>query len=141
MNWLDIILIILFAICVIGFIVWCVILIKDYEIANGIGVLLIGLLISGFFLLPFLAIDKASGITIGRITSVDKSFFGTTSLYIKTTENKEEKYCIEYNQELEDIAKEYIGKEVKLFYGTRVGLYSTSKCQQAPIEKIELLEN
>ena len=33
--------------------------------------------------------------------------------------------------------EELIGKEVKVEYGTRVGLYSTGRCSSAPIEKIE----
>lgn len=88
----------------------------------------------------FLVLDKASGTTIGVITSIDKNFFGTTALYIKTTETKEEEYCIEYDEELENQAKELIGKKVKISYGKRVGIYSTSKCHQAPIETIELIE-
>ena len=43
----------------------------------------------------------------------------------------------EINIEYLNKAKELIGKEVKISYGERVGLYSTSKCHQAPIEKIE----
>ena len=70
--------------------------------------------------LPFLVIDKSSGSTVGTITSVDKNFWGTTALYIKSTETNEEKYCIEYNKELEEKAKELIGKKVKVSYGKRV---------------------
>ena len=91
-------------------------------------------------ILPFVVIDKASGSTLGTITSVDKSFWGTTNLYIKTTENNEEKYCIEFDEELEQTAKDLIGKKVKISYGTRIGLYSTGKCHEAPVEKIELFE-
>lgn len=141
MNWLDIILIILIAICIIISIVICIAWINDYEISSGIASIIVGLIIAGVIASPFIVVDKSSGVTIGRITSVDKNFFGTTALYIKTTENKEEEYCIEYNEELEEIAKNYIGKDVKISYGTRVGLYSTSKCNQAPVEHIELLEN
>lgn len=148
MNWLDItliiinILIILFGITTIVLAIlehkknwwteWTMVCIIFWVMYLFLGWLLIA---------PFIVLDKSSGITIGKITSVDKNFFGTTALYIKTTENKEEKYCIEYNEELEEIAKNYIGKNVKISYGTRVGLYSTSKCSQAPVEQIELLEN
>lgn len=45
--------------------------------------------------------------------------------------------CIEYNDRLENKAKEMVGKEVKISYGERVGLYSTGRCRPAPIEKIE----
>jgi len=90
--------------------------------------------------LPFIVLDKGSGSTIGTITSVDKNFFGTTALYIKTSETAQEKYCIEFDEELEDTAKEFIGQEVKVSYGERVGIYSTGKCNQAPIESIELVK-
>ena len=91
-------------------------------------------------LLPFLVIDKHSGLTVGTITSVEKNFFGTTALYIKTIENQEEKYCIEFDEELEEQANKYIGETVKISYGERVGFYSTGKCHQSPIEKIELIK-
>ena len=141
MNWLDIILIIINVIFVFGSIVWFTYAVYDGDIGFG----LIGLITGVFILLftlfvPFCVIDKSSGSTIGTITSVDKNFFGTTSIYIKTSENSQEQYCIEFDEDLENKAKEYIGKEVKVSYGTRVGFYSTGKCRQAPIETIELVE-
>lgn len=137
MNWLDIILIIIIGLCFIGGIVLLVLSIVDDEIGAGFA-LMFGIWgIGSLFAIPFVQIDKASGSTIGRITSVDKNFFGTTALYIKTTETKEEEYCIEFNDELESIAKELIGEKVKISYGKRVGLYSTGKCSQAPVETIE----
>ena len=140
MNWLDIILIILILICVIGGIVLFALRIKDYEVGEGIICLLLGILLAFCFALPFIVLDKARGCTVGTITSVDKNFFGTTALYIKTIENKEEVYCIEFNTKLEEQSRELIGKKVKISYGERVGLYSTGKCNQAPIEKIEIYE-
>ena len=140
MNFIDIILIILIFICVVGGIVLLIIGIMDDEAEVGIFALLSGLFLAGLCASPFLVIDKASGSTMGTITSVDKNFFGTTAVYIKATETSEEKYCIELNEELEQIAKENIGKKVKISYGKRVGLYSTGKCHQAPIEQIELVE-
>lgn len=86
---------------------------------------------------PFIALDKSSGSTVGKITSVDKNFFGTTAIYIKVNETKEEEYCAE-DEEIIELAKEYIGKYVKISYGTRVGLYHLNQCRQAPIEKIEI---
>lgn len=141
MNWLDILLIIIVLICFIGGIILSILAFVDYEVEVGIGCIIGGIVISGFFLLFFLVIDKHSGATVGTITSVDKNFFGTTALYIKTIENKEEKYCIEFDEELEIQANKYIGEKVKISYGKRVGFYSTGKCSQAPIEKIELLES
>lgn len=98
-----------------------------------------GSLIAFLLISPFIALDKASGSTVGKITSVDKNFFGTTAIYLKVNETKEEKYCAE-NEEIIELAKEYIGKYVKISYGTRVGLYHLNQCRQAPIEKIELEE-
>ena len=141
MNWLDILLIIIILICFIGGIILSILAFVDYEVEFGIGCIILSIIISGFFLLFFLVIDKHSGATIGTITSVDKNFFGTTAIYIKTMENKEEKYCIEFNEDLEKQANNYMGKKVKISYGKRVGLYSTGKCSQAPIEKIELIED
>lgn len=141
MNWLDILLIIIILICFIGGIILSILAFADYEVEAGIGYIIGCMVISVFFLLLFLVIDKHSGATIGTITSVDKNFFGTTAIYVKTTENKEEEYCIEFDEELETQANKYIGKKVKISYGKRVGFYSTGKCSQAPIEKIELLEN
>lgn len=140
MNWLDILLIIIILICFIGGIIVSILAFVDYETGLGICLIIGGIIASGFFSSFFLVIDKNSGATIGTITSVDKNFFGTTALYIKTMENKEEEYCIEFNEDLETQANNYMGKKVKISYGERVGLYSTGKCSQAPIEKIELIE-
>ena len=140
MNWLDIIFIVLFVISIIVGIVLLIISVQTDEIGAGIGCLIGAIIIGGLFFIvfPFLVIDKASGSTVGIITSVDKNFFGTTAVYIKTIENKEEEYCIEFDEKLEEIAKENLGKKVKITYGKRVGFYSISKCHQAPLETIEL---
>lgn len=137
MNWLDITLIVVIIILVILGIVGLISFCLDYEV--GVGILIFVLMLTfAFFIgfLPFLVVDKGSGSTIGTITSVDQNFFGTTALYIKTSENSQEEYCIE-NKDVSNKAKELIGKNVKVEYGTRVGLYSTGRCSQAPIEKIE----
>ena len=108
---------------------------------DGIGTLFIGIVVVGLIDLvlvgPFVALDRSSGSTVGKITSVDKNFFGTTAIYIKVNETKEEKYCAE-NENVIEYAKENIGKYVKVSYGTRVGLYHLNQCRQAPIEKIEI---
>jgi len=143
MNWLDVILIVINAGLIIFGIISIIFAIKDNysgwrEISAifWICYVFFGLIL----LLPFIVIDKGSGSTIGTITSVDKNFFGTTALYIKTSETTQEKYCIEFDEQLENKAKELIGKKVKIEYGERVGLYSTSKCSQAPVEYIEKVE-
>lgn len=138
MNWLDIILIILVIIILVGGIVISILAWVDGEIGLGFGLLFMAIFISSMFALPFIVLDNGAGSTIGTITSVDKNFFGTTAVYVKTSETTQEKLCIEDN-ELSEQAKSLIGKEVKVSYGTRVGLYSTGKCGQAPIEKIEVV--
>ena len=142
MNWLDILLIIV--ILILTFIALGIqfIAIKDeeYGVVGGIFVTwltIVGLLVG----IAWFRFDKKSGVTIGTITSVDKNFFGTTALYIKTTETTEEKYCIEFNDDLENKAKELIGKKVKITYGKRVGFYSIGKCDDAPIESIERIDD
>ena len=126
----------------IGWIIITVLNIKE-EGFEGIVISLcygiVALEIQAILVLPFLALDKASGSTVGKITSVDKNFWGTTAIYIKVNETKEEEYCAE-DEEIIEIAKKYIGKNVKISYGTRVGLYHLNQCRQAPIEKIELEE-
>lgn len=139
MNIIDVILIILILIIIVGGLVMAGMAIMDGEI--GFGITLIFFAIGLVFLcgLPFIVLDKGSGSTIGEITSIDRNFFGTTALYVKTSENSQEQYCIE-NEDVVNTAKELIGKKVKISYGERVGLYSTGRCSQAPIEKIELIE-
>lgn len=140
MNWLDILLIIIASIIVIGGLILLVIRCIDNEVGTGICIFLTSLLIAFFIgIFPFIIIDKGSGSTIGTIISVDKNFFGTTAIYVKTSETEQEKYCIE-NKDVAEQSKELIGEKVKISYGKRVGLYSTGKCAQAPIETIELIE-
>ena len=99
MNFLDMIIIILLACAVVGGIIffrWA----KDEGgepiILAAVVVLTISLCIG--LLIPFTVIDKGAGSTVGEITSVDKNFFGTTAVYIKTSEISQEKYCIEDNK-------------------------------------------
>lgn len=140
MNWLDVILIIVNIVVIFGGIAVTVYCIKD-SFSDFVGILglmtlVIFLILLFTFIIPFVVLDRGMGNTIGTITSVDKNFFGTTAVYIKTSETEQEKYCIE-DKELASQVAELIGKKVKVNYGTRVGLYSTGKCHQAPIEKIE----
>ena len=140
MNFLDIIIIVGILIpATVGALVCQItsIIEKDYEFI--IEVFITWLIIFVFvFTISFVNIDKKSGSTVGNITSVDKNFFGTTALYIKTTETTEEQYCIEDNK-LAEIAKENIGKKVRINYGTRVGIYSTGACDNAPVDTIEVI--
>lgn len=140
MNFLDIIIIVGILIpATVGALVCQItsIIEKDYEFI--IEVFITWLIIFVFvFTISFVNIDKKSGSTVGNITSVDKNFFGTTALYIKTTETTEEQYCIEDNK-LAEIAKENIGKKVRINYGTRIGVYSTGACDNAPVDTIEVI--
>lgn len=139
MNFLDIIIVIILILLTLGALILQFIAVRDEEYGIIGGVFVMWLLICGFiFCESFVSIDKKSGSTIGTITSVDKNFFGTTSLYIKTTETTEEQYCIEDNK-LADIAKENIGKKVRVNYGTRIGIYSTGVCDNAPVDVIEVI--
>ena len=135
---LDIILGIMLFLCFIGFIfaIW---LFFDSEIEAGFAMLCISFVGALIFAAPILVLDRGSGATVGEVTSVDKNFYGTTALYIKTSETEQEKYCIE-NETLAAQAPDYIGKKVKITYGERVGIYSVAKCSQAPVDTIELVE-
>lgn len=134
MNFLDIA-IVIFALLLI---VATRIFMKD-EI-NEVYMIVIVILIIASAMVSFLVVDKGAGSTIGEITSVDKNFFGTTAVYVKTSETSQEIYCIE-DEEVANKAQELIGKRVRIYYGERVGLYSTGKCSQAPVSKIEEVGN
>ena len=139
MNFLDIIIVVVLILLTLGALILQFIAISEKEYGMIGGVFIMWLVICGFiFCVSFVRIDKKSGSTVGTITSVDKNVFGTTALYIKTTETTEEQYCIEDNK-LADIAKENIGKKVRINYGTRVGIYSTGACYNAPIDTIEVI--
>lgn len=139
MNWLDIIIIIVIAIITLGAIGVTLMAIQEHETGMIGGVFITWLILIGICILPFLTIDKAAGTTVGEITSVDKNFFGTHAIYIKTSETEQEKYCTE-SLDVTKIAVNNIGKKVKIKYNTRVGLYSTGACSEAPVIKIELVE-
>ena len=139
MNFLDIIIVVVLILLTLGALILQFMAVSDEEYGMIGGVFVMWLVICGFiFCISFVRIDKKSGSTVGTITSVDKNFFGTTALYIKTTETTEERYCIEDNK-LAEAAKENIGKKVRVNYGTRVGIYSTGACYNAPIDTIEVI--
>ena len=136
MNWLDLILGAGFMFCFVGGLIWGVLAFKDDEIE--VGMVILGLAALGAFTCgcPFVTIDKGAGSTIGEITSVDKSFWGNTKIFVKTSETEQEEYCAE-DIEVANKAAELIGKKVKISYGERVGIYSTGRCGLAPVEIIE----
>lgn len=110
----------------------------DTEIIMG--TLFIGLFGAIICLAPITAIDKSAGMTIGTITSVDKNFWGTTAIYVKTSETEQEKYCAEDDNIIE-FAKKMIGQKVRIGYGERVGIYPLKQCRQAPVIHIEKWED
>ena len=139
MNWLDIIGILIIAFIVIGSVVLDVIAITDKEYGLIGGCSVVSLFLCAIVVLIFFFVcDKSAGVTQGYITSVDKNFFGTTAVFIKTSESLQEEYCIE-DDKIVDIANENIGKKVRVNYGTRVGIYSTGACNNAPIDIIEVI--
>ena len=139
MNFLDIIIVIVLILLTLGALMLQFMAVSEEEYGMIGVVFVMWLVICGFiFCASFVNIDKKSGSTVGTITSVDKNFFGTTALYIKTTETTEEQYCIEDNK-LAEVAKENIGKKVRVNYGTRVGIYSTGACDNAPVDVIEVI--
>lgn len=141
MNFIDVILIIVLALLTFGALALIVLALRDDEPGFAGGMFLTYLVIVAFTCFAaWFTIDKKSGSTQGEITSVDKNFFGTTAVYIKVTETKEEIYCVE-DENIAEIASNNIGNKVKVSYGTRVGFYSTGACNEAPISKIEILEN
>ena len=139
MNWLDLILGAGFMLFGVGGLILSVLVFKDDEIEVGMLILFFAAL--GAFVCggPFVTIDKGAGSTIGEITSVDKTFWGNTAIYVKTSETTQEEYCAE-DIAVAEQAKELIGKKVKISYGERVGIFSTGACGQAPVEVIEVVE-
>lgn len=135
MNFLDVIIIIVMAVITLIAIFLDFICIQDKDYGGLFGIFFLWIFVLGMVSLPFWVIDKHSGMTKGVVTSVDENFFGTTAIYIKTSETTQEKYCIE-DPDLAEMAYGVIGQEVTIKYGKRIGLYSTGKCSQSPVEYI-----
>jgi glucan phosphoethanolaminetransferase (alkaline phosphatase superfamily) len=140
MNILDILLIIVFVIGTLVLMYFMFDSIKDGDGSSITGIFVTWIVFALIIGVIFFRADLKSGSTIGTITSVDRNFFGQSyAIYIKTTETTEEKYCTE-SDEITWKARDLIGKKVKITYGTRVGFYSTGKCDDAPIDSIEEVE-
>lgn len=141
MVWFDVLLIIL-VVAIIGALIGInMYMIKDdmFSIGSLFGSIFTAIIIIYVIMLPMIVVDPHSGYTVGEITSVDKNTFGSTAVYVKTTNNKEEKYCVETDEKAKEAA-ELIGKKVKISYGKRIGIYSVSKCDRAPIDSFEETE-
>ncbi len=112
MNWLDIIIIIVIAIITLGAMGVTLMAIQEQETGMIGGIFITWLILTGICMLPFLTIDKAAGTTIGEITSVDRNFFGTHAIYIKTSEdiiNLQVKFYIKCEKSL-ILFKDYINQ-------------------------------
>ncbi len=139
MNALDIFLIALIIIVWVIDIIMIINFIKDGFTEDIFGLVIAGFIFTIVLVAPFVVIDKASGATTGVVTSVDDNFWGTKALYLKTTEAKEEEYCIE-DKDLAKGVEYFVGKRVKITYGKRIGLFSTGECDQSPVESIIEIE-
>lgn len=85
-------------------------------------------------IIPMVVIDNDKKTIEGKIEAVEKNFGGTYTITIKT--DKREKYCAE-NKDIIEMAQKLEGRKVILGKGTREGIYTYDKCQEAPIIHIE----
>lgn len=90
------------------------------------------------FAIPFVVIDNDNKTIEGILTNVEKNWYGTYTIYIRTDKN--EKYCTE-NKSIVEFAKKELGRKVIIGKGTREGIYGITKCHQAPIEHIERIKD
>ena len=111
----------------------------------GIAIFII-FIITAFF--GGLHLDFASGSHRIIPTAVDNDMWGNYKVYYRTTEytkNSEEDYYYidKSNTELAEQMRAYIkqGKEVIVYYEKYVGFKGFTAPRQAPITKIEVIEN
>lgn len=123
----------------------------DMEDIMGI-ILIVGVVIFAIFIICCFAfglhIDFASGSHRIKPTAVDTDMFGNYKVYFKTTEyeknSQEDYYYIDKNNidlvnEVREIIKQ--GKEIIAYYDKYVGFYGFGSPDNAPITKIEIIEN
>ena len=67
------------------------------------------------FAIPFIVVDTNNKTIEGILTNVEKNWYGTYTIYIRTDKN--EKYCTE-NKLIVEFAKKELGREVILGKGT-----------------------
>lgn len=144
--------IILFSI--LGIILWIVTAVTDEFTPFIIGVVffLIAIIISiygGFH--GFINYPQTEGTHVGIITAIDLEgvYFRRYEVYLKSdgfesnngTVSNETKYlAYEYEKELAEELKRYIGKKVKITYGHDGGYIGWNSCGTYHIKSIELLE-
>ena len=90
------------------------------------------------FAISFIVVDTNNKTIEGILTNVEKNWYGTYTIYIRTDKN--EKYCVE-NKDIINMANELIGREVIIGKGTREGMYGITKCHEAPITHIERVKD
>ena len=105
-----------------------------YGCISLLGNFIIGAFITMVVITCFVVIDTNNKTIQGRITNVEKNWYGTYTIYIRT--NKNEKYCTE-NKDIVEFAKKELGRKVIIGKGTREGIYGITKCHEAPIVHIE----
>ena len=141
MVWTDYIIIAILIFLTIIFLLGLIGCIKNKEGIDFVVKLIIAYIIfGGICVIAFLVMDNYPGDAAGKVTKVNRNFFGTTAIYVRTSETNEEEYCIE-DSELSKKAYGYIGKDIKLHHTARVGLYSSGACSQGPVDRIELSED
>lgn len=122
----------------------------DEEFASGCAIAVITVAILGFLLLTIfggLRLDFASGSHRIIPTAVDNDIWGNYKVYFRTTEftkNQEEDYYYidKDDKELADEMREYIkqSKTVIVYYDKYVGFKGFTAPGEAPIKKIEVVE-
>lgn len=123
----------------------------DWELVGGVIFIVIVLSIIGFFIAAFfgnLCLDFAAGSHRITPTAVDTDIWGNYKVYYKTseyTQNSQEDYYYikKEDTELAEQMKEYVseGKEVVVYYDEWVGFKGFTNPSEAPITKIEVIEN
>lgn len=124
----------------------CLLIISTYRLANDnislisyIFIMLFAGITFIFGLTQVLVIDKNADMTIGILVGIEKEPLGSTSVYIRTGDSEQRRYCME-DEELIQFAKKHLGETIRVGWGDRVGFYSLNKCKQAPIIHIERWE-
>lgn len=123
----------------------------DLELIGGIIFIVIVLSIIVFFIAAIfgnLCLDFAAGSHRITPTAVDTDIWGNYKVYYKTseyTQNSQEDYYYikKEDTELAEQMKEYVseGKEVVVYYDEWVGFKGFTNPSEAPITKIEKIEN
>lgn len=123
----------------------------DLELIGGIIFIVIVLSIIVFFIAAIfgnLCLDFAAGSHRITPTAVDTDIWGNYKVYYKTseyTQNSQEDYYYikKEDTELAEQMKEYVseGKEVVVYYDEWVGFKGFTNPSEAPITKIEVIEN